>query len=255
MQAALARDGFVTVPALAAPAEIAALISALETAELARAERGGQTFGARNLLDLPMVRTIVQSPALAGLLIPFLGQGYHTVRGLFFDKTEGANWPVLWHQDLSLAVKAQRDLPGWNNWSVKRGVLHVQPPAAILARMVTMRLHLDDCSADNGPLRVIAGSHADGILARGAINARVATGNVQTVLANSGDALFMRPLILHASSPATRPRHRRVLHLEFAPQKLLPEGLDWAAPIPGGLCPYEGGGPGGVTYRVALGGV
>jgi len=229
MQAALARDGFALSPGIAAPEAVADMIAAFDTADLARAERGGHTFGARNLLDVPQVRAMATSPKLATLLTPLLGPGYSAVRGLFFDKTEGANWPVLWHQDLSLALRAERDLPGWSNWTVKRGVVHAQPPADLLARMVTMRLHLDDCDADNGPLRVIAGSHAGGILARDTIRARTAEGRDETVLAKAGDALFMRPLILHASSPATRPRHRRVLHLEFAPAGLLPDGLEWAA--------------------------
>jgi ectoine hydroxylase-related dioxygenase (phytanoyl-CoA dioxygenase family) len=45
---------------------------------------------------------------------------------------------------------------------------------------------------------------------------------------NAGDALVMRPLLLHASSPARKPDHRRVIHLEFAPANLLPAGLSWA---------------------------
>ncbi|HEX6908763.1 MAG TPA: hypothetical protein VF142_00130 [Longimicrobium sp.] len=38
--------------------------------------------------------------------------------------------------------------------------------------------------------------------------------------------LVMRPALLHASSPATRPGHRRVVHLEFAADEL-PHGLQW----------------------------
>jgi len=41
-----------------------------------------------------------------------------------------------------------------------------------------------------------------------------------------GGALLMRPLLLHASSPARVPGHRRVLHLEFAAEPL-PAGLEW----------------------------
>lgn len=36
----------------------------------------------------------------------------------------------------------------------------------------------------------------------------------------------MRPLLLHASSPALAPAHRRVLHLEYAAAPL-PPGLEW----------------------------
>jgi ectoine hydroxylase-related dioxygenase (phytanoyl-CoA dioxygenase family) len=110
---------------------------------------------------------------------------------------------------------------------VKRGVTHVQAPSDALARIVTMRLHLDDCPEDNGPLRVIPRSHTEGILGRAEITARTKSDET-TITAKVGDALFMRPLLLHASSPAERPAHRRVLHLEFAPPDLLPEGFDWA---------------------------
>jgi hypothetical protein len=75
---------------------------------------------------------------------------------------------------------------------VKRGVTHVQPPAEILAQMITMRLHLDDCPAENGALRVIAGSHRSGLLARTQIQA-LTTGHAQTVTAKAGDAILMRP--------------------------------------------------------------
>jgi hypothetical protein len=45
---------------------------------------------------------------------------------------------------------------------------------------------------------------------------------------DAGDALIMRPLLLHGSSPARKPGHRRVIHLEFAPADLLPPELRWA---------------------------
>lgn len=226
---ALDRNGFALVPRLAADDEIAALIGFFETNEMPRATRRGETFGARNLLAFPEIQKIAALPAIARLLMPLLDTDYRVVRGLFFDKTAKANWPVLWHQDLSLCVRERHDLPGWGNWSVKQGVQHVQPPADTLARMVTMRLHLDACGPDNGPLRVIAGSHRNGCLSRSAIQQRSGETAAHTVLAQAGDALFMRPLILHASSPALRPHHRRVLHLEFAPASLLPAELAWVA--------------------------
>ncbi len=41
----------------------------------------------------------------------------------------------------------------------------------------------------------------------------------------------MRPLLLHASSAASVPLHRRVIHLEFA-AAMLPLGLEWHESIP-----------------------
>lgn len=216
----LERDGFVLVERIADAARIEHLKAELAQAQMARAERGGETYGARNLLNVPAVREALP------MLRATAGKELAAVRGLFFDKTEQANWPVPWHQDLTLALCERRETPGWSNWSVKRGIHHAQPPAGLLARMVTMRLHLDDCDEGNGPLRLVAGSHAHGILSREEIAAAAASQTVVT--ARAGDALLMRPLILHASSPARRPSHRRVLHVEFAPPDLLPDGLDWA---------------------------
>ena len=89
-------------------------------------------------------------------------------------------------------------------------------------------LHLDDCDESNGPLRVIPGSHGQGILSSEQIaRHRQETAEVVCTVP-AGGALVMAPLLLHASSRARSPSHRRVLHLEFAPLGLLPEGLAWA---------------------------
>jgi ectoine hydroxylase-related dioxygenase (phytanoyl-CoA dioxygenase family) len=226
----LDRDGFVLVCGLAGSAELDALKAFFAEADMDRAARGGETFGARNLLRLDPIQRFAASPRLAEILAPLLGEGFQAVRSLFFDKTESANWPVLWHQDLSLAIRRKAELAGWTNWSTKRGVPHVQPPSEILARMVTLRLHLDDCPAENGALRVIPGSHKTGHLDRDLIRDRTAAG-ARTIEARAGDGLLMRPLILHASSPAAAPSHRRVLHLEFAPPGLLPAPLEWAEAV------------------------
>jgi len=207
--------------------EIDRLKMALAQSQIARAERSGQTYGARNLLHLVDVQGVAANSKITAYLQLLLGPAFQVVRGIFFDKTESANWPVPWHQDLSLAVRERRNLPGWGNWTVKRGVTHVQPPREILSRMVTMRLHLDDCPIENGPLRLIPNSHRDGVLGRREIGAEMQK-QEEVIVADAGDALFMRPLILHASSSARTPSHRRVLHLEFAPVGLLPNELAWA---------------------------
>ena len=217
----LPHDGYVLVERLFSADVLDTLKAIFINAGAARSERGGEMFGARNILAIPEVRAIAVSSGL-----PFVSD-MRAVRGIFFDKTPAANWPVAWHQDLTLALAARHEREGWTNWTVKRGVTHVQAPPDVLARMVTMRLHLDDCPDDNGPLRIIPRSHADGIIGRAEITTRTKS-DEKTITAKAGDALFMRPLLLHASSPAKKPAHRRVLHLEFAPPHLLPEGLDWA---------------------------
>ena len=150
------------------------------------------------------------------------------VRVIFFDKVDGANWGVPWHQDLAIPVSEKVDAPGFSGWSVKEGVPHVLPPVDVLARMVTLRIHLDDCGEDNGPLRVVPGSHRFGKFSETDI-ARVRGETPEVIcLASRGSVLAMRPLLLHASSAAQRPGHRRVLHIEYAAHPL-PSGLRWPA--------------------------
>ena len=118
------------------------------------------------------------------------------------------------------------DLPDYHPWSVKAGISHVQPPRAILEQMLTVRIHLDRTDESNGALKVIPGSHRQGKLSNLEIDRwkQVSTG----ISCNyeAGGILLMRPLLLHASSIAIVPSHRRVIHLEYTSCQL-PGGLEW----------------------------
>ena len=118
------------------------------------------------------------------------------------------------------------EMPGFGGWSIKQGVIHVQPPPSVLENMLTLRVHLDDCDADNGPLRVLRGSHRHGRLNDDQIARLKHECEEVTCVVPAGGVLLMRPLIFHASSPAKKPRHRRVIHLEYAANPL-PEPLRW----------------------------
>lgn len=223
----VARDGFAVVPDVLAPAHVDALIGVVETADFARSMRGDEVFGARNILDVPQIAALAREPALLSLVEDIIGPNARVVLGIFFDKTPGANWPVAWHQDLTLAVAERHELEGWGNWSVKAGVHHVQPPPDVLGRMVTLRIQLDDSGADNGPLRVLPGTHRLGRIKADQLKSLRAEIAEHTCLAPAGSALAFKPLLLHASSAAKAPKHRRVIHLEYAPDDLLPPELRW----------------------------
>ena len=92
--------------------------------------------------------------------------------------------------------------------------------------MLTVRLHLDDADADNGALRVLAGTHRLGRLSAESIAECRETHTEVLCAAKAGDALLMRPLLLHASARSTSERRRRVLHIEFAGFNL-PPPLEW----------------------------
>ena len=182
--------------------------------------------GLRNLLDVPAVGTLARSAPVRSVAEAVLGPDCIAVRGLFFDKTPGANWGVAWHRDVMIAVRGRRDVEGFGPWSEKAGVIHVQPPTDILERMLSVRIHLDACGPEDGPLRVIPGSHRGVKLGPAGIEAAKQRGEPVECLAARGAILAFRPLLLHASSPAASPSHRRVVHLEFA-EGPLPGGLEW----------------------------
>ena len=183
--------------------------------------------GVRNLLDRSAaVRALAQSTPIRSLVEPILGPNARAVRGILFDKTPDANWKVIWHQDLTIAVRARHEVDGFGPWSLKDGVTCVQPPLSVLEEMLAVRIHLDDCGLSNGPLRVIAGSHRQGRLGAEAIERIRAESRESVVTAGLGEAIVMRPLLLHASAPAESPGRRRVVHIELC-AKELPPPLAW----------------------------
>ncbi len=184
--------------------------------------------GLRNVLRIsPLAASVASSETILSLVSGLFGGAAFPVRAILFDKTDGANWGVPWHQDLAIAVAERFDTEGFGPWSLKEGIVHVQPPMEILAGMVTVRLHLDDCNADNGALRVLPGSHLNGELRSEDIAAWSAKSLGVMCELPVGGALVMRPLLLHASSPAKNPSHRRVFHIEYAATEL-PNGLKWS---------------------------
>ncbi len=224
------RDGFALVAAVFDQDAVARLIQAIAGAcgQEAVRSRGGSTYAIRNLMQVvPAVRAAAADPAILELVEPVIGRGAFVTRAILFDKTPSANWKVGWHQDTSIAVEKQVEERGFGPWSVKAGVVHVRPPVEVLERMLTVRLHLDDCGADNGALLVMPGTHREGYLEPDALRSRYRGGRPVVCSTCAGGALLMKPLLLHASGPATRPAHRRVIHLEYACGEL-PGELSWA---------------------------
>ncbi len=225
----LQENGFAIIPRVVDQPTVAALLNAVASVGLTDAvkQRAGRAYGIRRLLELvPCTQELADSSMLRALIEPVLGKKAKVVRGIFFDKTPVANWKVPWHQDTMIAVRARHDISGFSAWSAKAGVVHAQPPVEILEGILAVRLHLDDTDETNGALRIIPGSHLHGLLDDDAIHQWKALGEIVTCAVPRGGALLMRPLLLHTSSVAPQPTHRRVLHLEYSAMDL-PEGLEW----------------------------
>jgi ectoine hydroxylase-related dioxygenase (phytanoyl-CoA dioxygenase family) len=221
-------EGFAILPTVFSPAEVEVLVNSLEA--LGQSEsirRRGGIFAARNLLTIaPQVRALADSSLIRSIIEPVLGSQAFPVRGILFDKTPSANWKVPWHQDLTIAVMRRIETVGFGPWSVKAEIQHVQPPESILENMLSVRIHLDDCGVNNGPLRVIPGSHKQGKLPETEVAYIGKTGRAELCTVSAGGIVLMRPLLLHASSACEAPFHRRVIHLDFASTGL-PGQLQW----------------------------
>ncbi len=220
--------GFAVVPQFIDRKQIENLVkSVADLTNSLTSEPNERIYGIRNLLNLsPEIKSFADGSAVKDLVSKVLGENARPVRAIFFDKTPDANWKVPWHQDLTIAVKEKRETEGFTAWTRKAGIQHVQPPISLLEKMLTVRIHLDGANETNGALKVLPTSHNRGRLSADKI--QDLKNSTQTRICNikSGEAFLMRPLLVHSSSAGTSPKHRRVVHIEFAAEDL-PNNLKW----------------------------
>jgi hypothetical protein len=231
----LYEEGFTVVESVFDSAECGEFIRELEAAlafcddeRVVRRRGNGAIFGARNLLTVfPQAAVLWRKQPLIDLLVSMLGEKCGLVRGLYFDKPPESRWSLPWHQDRTIAVEDSA-LPSaqFRNRTTKGGVPHVEAPDELLREMLTLRIHLDDVTEENGPLQVLPGSHAP--------CPTVTSAPPVAIFAKAGDVLAMRPLLSHCSgvSKPETSRHRRVIHLEFAGGRELADRYHWYEFVP-----------------------
>jgi len=217
----LQRDGFAIVDGVLTEGEIVPALVALSSRDLARSRAG-----TRHALQNPCVTALAQHPSLLGIVRQVLGATAQPYRATFFDKSASSNWLVAWHQDTSLPLRHRKEVPGWGPWSVKAGVTYAQAPASLLARLLALRVHLDDSTERNGPLRVLPTSHRFGVLAADKVQDLARQLTPVECLVRRGGVLAMRPLLVHASSKSIDASCRRVLHLEYTDSTDVGDGLE-----------------------------
>src|SRR5215475_2499615 len=164
LQRAIDDDGFAIVPGILEECEAASILSELPDP----ANQHGRA-GIRHMLTHPAVSALANDPRLLTLARGVLGESAFPFRATYFDKSPESNWLIAWHQDTALPVAEKHEAAGWGSWSVKDGVLYTHAPARALEQIVALRVHLDDSTAENGPLRVLPRSHRAGILSDDAI--------------------------------------------------------------------------------------
>lgn len=217
-----ARNGFVSVPDVSSGRSV----DVAQHVDLGMGASGGTRCLLTTARCAALAGRLREHPEIA-LLVP---KGHVAVQCTYFEKSSERNWLVPLHQDLCIPVAERIDGAGLTGWSEKEGTVFVQPPVAVLEQLVAVRLHLDPCTASDGPLRVVPGSHTRGVLAPDAA-AILRDAQGETLCeAEVGTALVMRPLLLHASSKSQGAGRRRVLHFLFGAPSL-PHGLRWQTAV------------------------
>ncbi|WP_371225929.1 phytanoyl-CoA dioxygenase family protein [Roseovarius sp. 2305UL8-3] len=184
--------------------------------------------GSRVARSDPLFQAVADLPVARQIAKAFPGQ--RPVRLLSFDKSDGSNWAVPWHQDRIIATATRADVAGFGNWSQKSGTWHCEPPEALLQNMLFVRLHIDPSTVENGAMEIAEGSHLRGILP-GDQAAEVATRHKTWVTtAKPGDVLILHMLTLHRSGRASDTGGRAALRIDFSPDDL-PAPLAWADQI------------------------
>lgn len=202
------------------------MVSAVE--RLAQAEMARTKAGARHVLTVPVVRALATDRRLVNIAAQFVGPEPAAFRATLFEKSLTSNWLVVWHQDTALPLRSRIDGCAWGPWSIKAGVLYAHAPAWALERVVALRVHLDDSTAANGPLRVLPKTHLQGVLSDEQIEHLARETTAVDCVAASGGVVAMRPLTVHASSKSTDDNPRRVLHIEYAAAVNLDSGIELA---------------------------
>lgn len=223
MQKEFNTAGYRLVPAVLERRALDSLTTRLGEMESRHQEhnREGKTFAMRDVFaEEPELLKFASTPPLLDLARLLVGQSARPTKATYFDKRPEANWSLPLHQDLTITVHTKVEIPGFTHWSIKAGAPHVQPPVRVLEGIVALRIHLDDCPAENGALEVVPGSHLQGRISAEALRKMHLDGRAVICPARAGDVLAMRPLLVHGSSKAWVPKRRRVLHVEYATAEL-----------------------------------
>lgn len=213
--------GFQVIPAALRESDFEPIVETFENADRTRA-------GMRHLLQSAAVRRLAEDPRLVRLAAQFIGGSPVPFKATLFDKSPTSNWLVAWHQDVSLPIRARVDADGWGPWSIKAGQLYANAPADALAHVVALRVHLDDSTPDNAPLRVLPATHCLGRLSGERIRQLAQEIKPVECVVSLGGVVAIRPLAVHASSKSRSPRPRRVLHIEYARQLVVGSGIELA---------------------------
>ena len=209
------RDGYVFLPSLYSPAEVAAMkaaadrIYAQDRKEIQREKDGTtpRTAFAAHLYDATMAK-VARHPRLVGPAMQMLGGTVYIHQFKVNAKAafDGDVWQ--WHQD-------------YGTWQRDDGMPE--------ARAMNVAVFLDEVTPVNGPLMFIPGSHREGVLAAGhdltttsyplwtldeaTITRLAERGGIVAPTGPAGSGLFFHGCLVHGSPPNMTPWGRTIVYV------------------------------------------
>jgi ectoine hydroxylase-related dioxygenase (phytanoyl-CoA dioxygenase family) len=187
-----------------------------------------RSAGSRNLFASPTVKRLATDSRLMSIARDFLDSEPIPYKAILFDKSEACNWLVVWHQDRVLPIRTRFADSDWGPWTIKDGVQFAQAPVWAMEQIVALRLHLDDSTENNGPLRVIPGTHTLGVLDQNDVVTQAKLADAVTCTVTKGGVIAMRPLLIHSSTKSVSSSPRRVIHIEYTRNLRLSETIHLA---------------------------
>ena len=223
LRKSIEENGFAILPGVFAHESLDCLLEEIDQLAPRRSRAG-----LRHALKLTPVAALAQGAQMMDLTREILGADAFPFRATLFDKSPESNWLVVWHQDTALPLRERIDVAGWGPWSVKEGIPYAHAPTSALAQVVALRISFDDSTVENGPLRVLPGTHTLGVLSDDAVHELAVQAAPVNCVVPKGGVLIMRPLLIHASSKSASEEPRRVLHIEYAASDFIASPLQLA---------------------------
>ncbi len=212
-------EGFVFLPQLFSAAEVAPLrqemerIASLDREEVLRHETGELRLAMAMERYSPLYARLLRHPRLLEPAKRILGPDLYAHQYKIVPKDPFGKLDFPWHQDAA-------------SWRVYDGM-----PAPLA---MNYALFLDDVTEFNGPITLIPGSHADGLLdgrdaplpggkspiyslTRDTVAALAGKRGMVAPKGPAGSALFFSGCLAHASGPNLSPWTRYIVYLSYNP--------------------------------------
>jgi ectoine hydroxylase-related dioxygenase (phytanoyl-CoA dioxygenase family) len=217
-------DGFSIINKFIPEPQVNEILSALERRNVLDFDDANAS-GFNLLRTIPAVEQLASSTKLLSIVRGELGVETFPVNAVLLDKSLNQNWGLDWHQDLKIAVTNKIEVPGYEYWTKEYGINHCIPPLEILEKLLSVRVHLDRCTIENGALLVIPESHKSGILSNQDLK-EIVLRDATCCEIDVGGIMCMKPLLLHKSPYSISRQKRRVIQINYSGGQL-DDGLQW----------------------------